>query len=440
MNRLRSEHGYTLVEIMIAMSLMSVGVASTLRVFGTSDRTSQAAQRDNVATQKAQAAIDLLGTMPYSQLGLTSVPMSSSDPLNPGHRVSAGAFNVKQGLTENFVLSSDPGQATAAVSPAAESFTVGDGNSAITGEIYRYITWRDENCPVGLCDGATNTKRITVAVTVNGNGTIPRGAPVWVSKIISDPQALPPGATGPSTPPGSTISAQDFYLYDARCGDTARHEVTESHDTHNTAQTDASASNTSFCENSNSALQPDLMGVDLPDGTSATPLYKLSGDLSGDYDGGLAMQRHGSSCPTTYPADGTNPNGTNKWSIHAWSTNQMQSAYALAGQVTLSLYTATVGGASGAGAVCATLLDRSVSNGVPIDVSLGSFVYSIDSWPTTVRRISFTFNLGTAATLPAHHRLGLVLGVRGTSDNDLYFLYDHPSYPSFLEVATPTPL
>ena len=85
---MRSERGYTLVEIMIAMALMSTGVAATLRVFGSSGRTAQAAQRDNVATQKAQAALDLLGTMPYNQLGLTSTPASSTDPLNPGSRVS----------------------------------------------------------------------------------------------------------------------------------------------------------------------------------------------------------------------------------------------------------------------------------------------------------------------------------------------------------------
>ena len=85
MKPMRSEHGYTLVEIMIAMALMSVGVAATLRVFGSSGRTAQAAQRDNVATQKAQAALDLLSTTPYNQLGLTSTPASSTDQLERGN-------------------------------------------------------------------------------------------------------------------------------------------------------------------------------------------------------------------------------------------------------------------------------------------------------------------------------------------------------------------
>ena len=71
-----------------------------------------------------------------------------------------------------------------------------------------------------ICDGTQNTKRLTVAVTVAGAGAVPTGTPVWVSKVIPDPQALPPGATGTTGPTGSTISAQDFYLYDTPCGNT----------------------------------------------------------------------------------------------------------------------------------------------------------------------------------------------------------------------------
>ncbi len=441
MKTLREEHGYTLVEIMIAMALMSVGVAATLRVFGASGRTAQAAQRDNVATQKAQAAVDLLSTTPYNKLGLTSAPASSADPLDPGYRVSGTALTVKPGLTETFVLWSDPGQAGATVSPAAEAFTVGTGTSAISGHIYRYVTWRDESCPTGICDGAQNTKRITVAVTISGNGTIPAGTPIWVSKVVPDPQALPPGATGTTGPTGSTVSAQDFYLYDTRCGNTTRQATTADHDTHNTAQTGSDASTTSSCANPDSNLQPDLMGVDQPgDPATPPPLYKLSNDLAGTYDGGLAMKRHIGSCPTSYPeTNASNPSTTSKWSIHAWSTNTFASTFSLAGQVTLSLFTSTVGGASGAGAICATLVDRSLSGGVPVDVNLGSFTYTLGAWPTTVRRISFTMNVAPAG-IAAGHRLVLTLGVKGSSENDLYFVYDHPFYPSFVEVATPTPL
>ena len=439
--RMRSEEGYTLVEIMVAMALMSTGVAATLRVFSSSGRTAQAAQRDNVATQKAQAALDLLGTTPYNQLGHTSTPASSTNPRDPGYRVSGATLAVKPGLVETFVLPTDPGQSGAALGPAAEPFTVGSGTSAISGSIHRYITWRDENCPASICDGTQNTKRLTVAVTIDGHGAVPAAMPIWVSKVVPDPQALPPGATGTTGPTGSTISAQDFYLYDTRCGNTTRQAITGGHDTHNTAQTSATPTSASFCENSDSALQPDLMGVDLPAGDATTPLHQLSTDLTGTYDGGLAMKRQGTTCPTTYPAaDATNPDAPNQWSVHAWATDSLASVFTLAGQVTFSLFTATLGGAPGAGVICATLLDRAVSGGAPVDVNLGSFTYTLDTWPTTLRRISFTTNLAAPANIAAGHRLVLVLGLRATSDNDVHFAYDHPLYPSFLEVATPTPL
>ena len=438
--RMRSECGYTLVEILAAMALMSVGVAATLRVFGSSGRTAQAAQRDQVATHKAQAALDQLGTTPYNKLGLTSAPTSSTDPVNPGYRVSGVTLAVKPGLTETFVLPSDPGQADAAISPAAEPFTAGSGDSAISGSVHRYITWRDEVCPVNVCDGTKNTKRLTVAVTVQPNGAVAASAPVWLSKVIPDPQALPPGATGTTGPTGSTISAQDFYLYDTRCGNNTRHAITADHETHNTAQTSASASDTSFCENSASELQPDLMGAEAPDDAISTPVYRQSTDLSGAYDG-LAMKRHGTGCATAYDAaNATDPDSTNQWSIHAWATNSLASTFTLAGQVTLSLFTSTVGGVPGAGVLCATLLDRAVVAGRPVDVNLGSFIYTLDTWPATIRRISFTLNLGAPANIAPSHRLVLVLGVKGASDSDLAFVYDHPLHPSFLEVATPTPL
>jgi len=74
------------------------------------------------------------------------------------------------------------------------------------------------------------------------------------------------------------------------------------------------------------------------------------------------------------------------------------------------------------------------------DTGLGAITYDLASWPTTPRHLSFTFDLPHAATVGAGHRLVLALSARGESDNDLVLLYDHPVYPSFLQVATTTPL
>jgi prepilin-type N-terminal cleavage/methylation domain-containing protein len=439
---IRAEQGFTLVEVLIAMVLMAVGISATLGVFGSSGRATVLSQQVDVASQKAQSEVDRLSKLGYAKLGLTSTPSSSTNALDPNYRVSGTTLAIKTGLTESFVLSSDTGQSGASVSPTPTTFAVGTGNGTVTGKIYRYVTWRDENCPTGICDGTHNTKRITVAATVDASGALPARAPIWLSQIVPDPQALPPGSSAPPAPgTGSDVTAQDFYLYDTRCGNTAVQSQSGSHATHNTAALGSSASADSICENaaSSGALQPDLMWKDPSPGNSSTPLYKYSSDLGGTYDGGLAMKRQGTTCPTTYStANTTNTSATNEWSIHGWASNTFSSAFNVDGQVTLSLFSETMGGASGRGFVCATLIDRTQTSGVPTDTTIGSGTYDLSSWPTTARRLTFSFSV-TTTDIPIGHRLVLVLGVRSESANDLVFLYDHPLYPSFLEVATKTP-
>jgi hypothetical protein len=424
------------------MVLMAIGITATLGVFGGASRATVAAQRVNVATERAQGALDLLSTTAYSKLGLTSTPASSTDPLNPGYRVSGTTFTVKTGLAESFVLPTDPGQNAAAIDPTPQSFTVGSGQSAITGKIYRYVTWRDEKLPGQAASETQDSKRATVAVTIDASGTLPARAAVWVSQVIPDPEAIKAGAPAPPSAGGGTSgpTAQNFYLYDTPCGQTSRVAPTANHVSHDTASAGPPTSGYSVCENSVTTIQPDLMWKDVPTGGSSTPLYSYSTDLSGTYDGGLAMKRQGSTCPVSYPAGVPNLTTANRYSIHSWNSNLFSTAFTLNGQVTLSLFTAALGGASGAGVICATLLDRVVSAGVPTDTSLGSYTYSLSPWPTTPRRVSFTFKLASSVDIPANHRLVLVLGVKGSSDNDLYFVYDHPTYASFLQVATSTPL
>jgi hypothetical protein len=183
------------------------------------------------------------------------------------------------------------------------------------------------------------------------------------------------------------------------------------------------------------------MSGSAPPGNSWTPIYEYSSDLAGDYPGGLAMVNAGTSCERSYAAaDAEDPEGPSKWSVHAWSTGPMPQIYQLDGQVTLSLFTSMMGGTSGNGRLCATLVDRAVTDGVPTDRVLGAAVYDLPSWPLSMRRVTFTFNLNQADEVATGHRLVLALHLREESAHDVALLYDHPLYPSLLEVATPTPL
>ena len=442
-SRLRHESGFTLIEVLVAALVLSVGVAATMRVFGASGRTTLRAQAQEVAVQQAQAELERAAGVPYPALALTASAPFSSDPRNPGYRVSGTSFTVRAGLTEPLVTT--PGQgAVAAIEPGPQAFAVGTGGATISGKIYRYVTWRDENCPLSLCEGGENTKRVTVAITIDVTSPTDARPPVWVSTIVVDPATAPPGSQAPpSGGPGGgdPITAQSFYLYDTPCGHDSRQTQNGSHATRDTASTGAAAEDNSTCGNPDPDRQPDLMGSSAPPGDLSTPVYEYSSDLTGDYLGGLATLDAGSSCARSYPsADASNPGGPSKWSVHAWSTAALPQLFHLGGQVTISLFTATVVGASGSGHLCATLLDRDVSNGVPSDRVLGATVYDLASWPVTLQRVTFSFQLPQDEDVPAGHRLVLALHVRGDTAPAMSFLYDHPLYPSLLEVATSTPL
>jgi prepilin-type N-terminal cleavage/methylation domain-containing protein len=440
----RREEGFTLIEILIAVAVMSVGVAATMRVFGAAGRTTVRAQQHEVAVQQAQAEIDRLAAVAYGELALTSTPPASTDPKNPGYRVSGANFTVRSDLSEPFVLSPGAG-ATAKVDPGPQTFAVGMGGATSVGKLYRYVTWRNEDCPLSLCEGDQNTKRVLVATTVDPMPGVAASAPVWVSTIVVDPNTAPPGSQAPpgGAPGAGTnpVTADSFYLYDTPCGQATRQPQIGSHPTRNTAAAGTTATESSVCEHPDPDHQPDLMRGSAPPGNQSTPIFEYSSDLAGNYLGGLAMVNAGSTCKHSYPAaDANDLQKPSKWSVHSWSTGAMTSTYHLDGQVTLSLFTATLGGVSGSGRLCATVIDRSVSDGVPTDRVIGSAVYDLSSWPLTMRRVTFTFYLGQAEDIPVGNRLVLALHLREESAHDVAILYDHPLYPSLLEVATPTPL
>lgn len=450
--RIRDERGFTLVELLIAMALTAVGVAATLGVFGASGRTTLISQNGEVGAQQAQAELDRLSKLKYGELALTSTPVNSTNPKNPDYRVSGTNFDVRSGLTEPLVTTPGEGS-TAKVDPGPTTFAVGQNGSTVTGKIYRYVTWRDENCPTSICDGAQNTKRVIVAVSLDPVTNTVQRAPLWFSTVIADPSAAPPGYTGTSggngSGTGSNTSAQVFYLYDEACDDeewdgSEYNAPTGSHDTRNTAQTGSSGSSNSTCDNSDSMKQPDAMGINPPPGNSSTPLYEYSSDLAGDYLGGLAMMRKGTSCRTSYSASEAAPNpvtaNPNKWAVHAWTTPEFDSDFRLSGRATVSIWTETLGSTSGRGFLCASLVERHVSGGVPSDTTVAQTTYDVSAWPANPRRLSFTFNVSPATTIDEDNELVLVLHLRAESAQDIALLYDHPLYQSLLEVETTSPI
>jgi hypothetical protein len=427
-----------MIEVLAACAVISIGVASTLKTFGASGRTVLRSERTQVAVQRGQSELDRMRTIPYGELALTSLPAASNDPKDPGVRVESGSLRIRIDLTEPFVTTPASGS-VARVDTAPREFAVGLNGATIRGRVFRYVTWRNENCPLALCEGDENTKRLTVAVALDPEPSGERRMPLWFSTVVSDPDTAPPGTQAPpggGPGGGDPVTAQSFFLYDTPCGQASRQEPAASHATRDTASVGASA-----CENPSATQQPDLMGGTAPPGDRDTPLFEYSDDVSGGYPGGLTMLHRGSTCAASYTAAAaSNAQAVSKWSVHAWASPVLAQAFTLRGAVTASLFTTTVGGASAAGRLCLSLIDRQVVDGVPSDRVLGTGVYDLPTWPTDVRRITFSFQLAQEEIVPAGHRLVMALHLRGESGADVSFLYDHPLYPSLLEVATSTPL
>jgi prepilin-type N-terminal cleavage/methylation domain-containing protein len=476
--RLQGERGFTLVEILVAMFILLVGLLATVGIFTSSKSVTLVAQRHEIAVHEAQREMEKLRSLRYSELGMdtNTAPTHSSDPNNPNFRIQgSGLFRVRvppcgSGVTpcpldEEMALKNTVSGGV--ITPGPEPFSVGEGgNSAVTGNIYRYVTWRKEECTV--CTGDRDTKRLIVAITINPVRNLGPSKPIWISSIATDPNAGPAGSSQPpSTPPSSSV--QNFYLYDKRCSENdaknSYNAPKPSHATHNTAP------NLAICSDSgdldldgddddddqalDSRAKPDVMGPTAPSyNNPPLPPYRFSSDLSGDYPAGLAMLHGGTSCPASaYPAGSDIEGRPGKWSLHAWATKKFGAQFDLSGSAFVSLWTTSVGSVPGAGRFCVTLVDRLTTGGVPNDIALGSMSREYSPWPTTKnepgrscgssdfpcgRQLSFRFDL-TGVAVRSGARLVLFLSVLDSSAKDLVFLYDDPRYRSFLEVETTTP-
>ena len=374
--RIGDERGFTLVELLIAMALTAVGVAATMGVFGAAGRTTVISQNTEVGAQQAQAELDRLSKLKYGELALTSTPVTSANVKNPNYRVSGSNFNVRTGLTEALVTTAGDG-ATAKVDPGPTTFAVGQNGSTITGKIYRYVTWRDENCPATICDGTQNTKRVIVAVSLDPVANTVQRNPLWFSTVIATRAPRRPATRAPpeETGPGRASSRAHRSSTSTTRPAPARRGTTRVHGPRRAATTLATrprsaprASSNSTCANPDPMKQPDSMGTQPPPGNSSTPIYEYSADLAGDYLGGLAMMRKGTTCRTSYsssePPRTGHPARTSGRSMPG--TRRSTPTSTSSGRATVSSGRRPSAASPGAGFLCATLIERRVERRRPL--------------------------------------------------------------------------
>ena len=168
----RDESGFTLMELMMAATLCAVGLMAMISAFDGSRDLVNAAEHNEVASQRAERALEDAVARPYDQIGLqgTTAPSPSSDPNHPNNRVTVGGNYIYR------VGSPSSPLVFGGTLPRETPWQ--DSANRLRGTVYYYVTqYRD----LGLDPtGATvHGKRITVAVTVRG-----RRRPVTTSTIV----------------------------------------------------------------------------------------------------------------------------------------------------------------------------------------------------------------------------------------------------------------
>jgi type II secretory pathway pseudopilin PulG len=468
----RSEEGFTVVEAVIGAMIMVVGMLATFQILDSATRNAARAEGTQVAIEVAQREMEELRALDYDEVALTATPPTSSNPSDPRNRVSGSTFALNRDGTNPATMVVNGGSIFGGgtiiggvVNPGPETFSSGQ----VSGRIYRFVVWRnDPACTESLCGGGQDYKEVVVAVRIDQGAGYDRGYVETQSGFV-DPEKTTYNEPEPG--PSGVVTAQQFYLSDIACetdGSTARPDPDlnppAEHLLHNTLGTCDSLPQTGT-----TAGAPDtLMLGGPPDRSPADPADPILTDYSNDFylepspdtDKGLQVQRQDvSGC--AYNPGGANPQGK----IHRWVTDPLPTNFVLEGRATLEFFTRTINDSLHTGRLCVYLFRRSQAGSIASDAlytnwgGVGVFGHGTGSfgwqpagsgfWPRsawTKVRLTMTFRLNSTTpclcTIPAGQRLGIAISVdRAVTPADaIPILYDHPNYPTRLEVETTTPI
>ncbi|HEY7456281.1 MAG TPA: hypothetical protein VH703_03310 [Solirubrobacterales bacterium] len=463
-----NESGLTIIEVIVASIVLVLGAGAAFGVLGAATKNAQRAKATQVALDLAQEELERLHSLPYdcatvpageSCLALNAQPATSSAALNPGSRVSGSEFALTRspvGDYQPLVIDEAKG-----VSPESE-FESGDGeHGGIVGTVYRYVVWRDDpTCPEVECPGGQDYKQIVVAIRPNKPVTQPgESGYVEVQTQFTDPESAEEGGGGGGGGgSGENVTAQQFFLSDTPCaesGETTRQEISGDHLLHNTRGTCASGLQTGTTVGAPDALlrgnPPDPEPLD-PTNPS---LYDYADDFylepTPDTDKGVQIRRDDTSGCHYDPTGTTNPESQ----VHRWVSDPMPFEFEMGGTVTLEFYTRTLNDALYTGTLCVYLFDRSETGSPPVatDTFLTKAVAGTPYWTygqgtgywprNSWTKVRLTMEFEEAPHfVAAADRLGVALSVdrANTPADAIPIMYDHPNYPTRIEVESSTPL
>ncbi|HEY0390468.1 MAG TPA: prepilin-type N-terminal cleavage/methylation domain-containing protein [Solirubrobacterales bacterium] len=464
-----SEAGFTIVEVLVAVVILVVGALTTFSLLSAATRNTQRAKASQVALDLAQQELEALHSLSNKELALKTRPGHVADQLDPDHRVNAslGTFATSReplGSFRKLVVNGDPIEGESGkyveggVVKRSEVFEIGD----VSGTIHRYVVWRNDEACGAACPTSQDFKQIIVAVKLDtpGNQAAERGYVEAQSNFV-DPVDSAAKDPAPNSE-GNLVTAQQFFLSDTPCaasGETERQEITGDHLLHNTLGKCSDG-----VQNGETPGAPDalLLGGPpdpTPDDTSTPGLYDYATDTylepAPDTDKGVQIRVDNTSGCHYKPTNPTNAEAR----VHRWVTDPMETTFKMTGKVTLEFYTRTLNDNQRSAELCVFLFMRDDAKSPP-DTQLKNKNGNTEYWyyaPTlegntywprngpingwTKVRLTMNFN-EVPYTILAGDRLGVGLSLerQATNAEAIPIMYDHPTYPSRIEVDTSTPI
>lgn len=473
---LRQERGMTVVEVVVAALILTIGAIGVLTMGDAATRNTFRSEQSQVTVNRLQAELEHIRQLPFSEVALTAQPPTSSDPDSPTSRVAGTEFALNRDGTDEHRLAVNGGTTPegasvigGAIDPGPEPFQSGD----VEGEIYRYVVY--PGAPPDCTDcSADNLKRVVVAIQLDPTGSGGERAYQEVQSDIANPDTTP--ANGNTLPPtggeeGDEIAT--FWLTDTPCNQTSRQPLADNHNTHNTRGVCSQGMQTG-----NARGAPDLMFNEQPPESDAGTgtLYDYAIDVepsqNPDADIGINVLKptlsSSTDCmlvaplPSQLDFSALNTEADKQEKVHMWLSNPLNDDFKLlsSADATLEMWTKAINGANYSGRICVWVFKRFVglnSQGETVTVDIPAinvdpplvdashFEFQRNPWPQQWTEVSVPMNfIWPADTLDAlsglnlteQPRLGLAITVErgGTSGTGLEFMYDHPDFESRLEV------
>ena len=209
----RDERGFTIIELMVAVFILTTGILALATTFDSSRAVTNSAEKRDVSSAVGERELERIAALPWAKIALTATPSGSASPGDPASFVSGGPCG-SAGLPASSPCYQWDWSDTAKVEPLVIDSAAGDstpnpqdwttpspsGGARLSGKLYRFITWvKDPDCTAALCGGANSYKRITVGVTANG-----MKAPIVLSTLVRNSAG---GAQNPLTNPSTTCSS-----------------------------------------------------------------------------------------------------------------------------------------------------------------------------------------------------------------------------------------